>query len=84
VKHRLSNISTINFLGYLFLGCGIADTVADFVSRIEFSFPLNMGIVLGNTGMIAAGLLGTMAAKSLKELDQRLQRIEDTQHHPHA
>jgi len=80
VKHKISNLWAINLLGYLFLGVGIAGTAADFVSRSLFSFPLDLGLVAGNCALMAVGLLSTMEAKSLKELDQRLQRIEDSQH----
>ena len=83
MKHKISNIWTINLLGYLFMGCGIAGTVADYVSRYQFSIPVDMGTVLANLAIAAAGLLATMTVKSLKELDRRLQRIEDTQYHPH-
>lgn len=81
MKYKMSNIWAINFLGYLFLACGIAGMIADILGRTLFSFALNTGIFPGNAAIAAAGLLATMVAKSLKELDRRLQRIEDTQHH---
>lgn len=71
-----SNTVVITFLGYLFLIAGIAGMIADFVSRSEFGFPLDMGIVLGNGAFIAVGLIGTMSAKSLKELNRRVRQLE--------
>jgi hypothetical protein len=76
VEQKTSNLWAINLLGYLFLACGIGGTIADFVSRWRFSFPLNMGIIAGNVAMIAAGLFGTMVVASLKDVDARLKQIE--------
>ena len=77
MRYDMRNIWATNFLGYLFLVCGIAGTVIDFVSRFQFSFPLDMGIVLGNGAIAAAGLLATMLVKSLRELGRRLETIEN-------
>ena len=77
MKSQRANIAALNFLAYGFLVCGIGGTIADIVSRWQFSFPFNLGIVLGNGAFTAAGLLSTMAAASLRDFDRRLRAVEE-------
>jgi TRAP-type C4-dicarboxylate transport system permease small subunit len=67
----------VRLFGFLIFGWGILSTIADFASRMLYSFPLEMGIVLGNGAILLVGLVAITAAKALKNLEERLDRIED-------
>ncbi len=76
---RLDNVQTMNVLAYLFLATGLICMVDDVAIQIRSSLDFDLGAFFGSGAMAAAGLLSTMAATSLKELDRRLQRIENAQ-----
>ena len=67
----------LRLLGYLIFACGASGFVIDYVTRIRYSLPQNMGIVLGNGALTLLGLITYVAAKHLQNLDKRLSRIED-------
>ena len=64
--------STISLFGYFLLGCGFLMWIVDFALYGVSHFPIHLGF-----GSIAlTGLVATMAAKQLKSLEDRLEKIE--------
>lgn len=76
MERRISITGAMSLLGYLFLVAGIGGLVAYYVTIALFSFPRNLEIILGDAALVAVGLLGTMAASSLRELESRVRRME--------
>ncbi|MEA2987089.1 MAG: hypothetical protein QOD94_3343 [Alphaproteobacteria bacterium] len=66
-------------IGYVVLAGGITSTAQDIVSRIMFSAPLNMGIVIGNGALLLLALVTLLAAKYFKILEDRLSKLEGPQ-----
>jgi len=72
----VSKALPVKISGYGILIVGILNTIIDFVSRIEYSFPLNMGLAIGNVAIVFLGAITVMIAQCLKSLEQRLAKIE--------
>lgn len=66
----------IKILGYAILTLGVFGTADYYVTSIIYSYPQNMGIVVGNSAMILLGLVTTAVASCLKNLEGRLDKIE--------
>lgn len=76
MPERRYNSRGVLIAGYIVFALGIGNTVADFVSRIEFSFPLNIGIVIGNSAIMLIGLVSLIVGRCLKRLEERLDELE--------
>jgi hypothetical protein len=76
MSFQRSSPFSVRMFGYLILGAGVLSTAADFYSRIELSFPLNMGIAIGNTVFVLLGLVAIAVAQCLQTLEDRLDKIE--------
>lgn len=66
----------------VFIAWAALATLADFISRYRFSYPFDLGVVLGNAAMAAAGLVAAAVTRSLRNMEERLQRLEDLQSRP--
>jgi hypothetical protein len=62
--------------GYVIFAFGVLSTGIDFHARIYRSFPLDMGIVLGNCALLLLGLTAQVIAQSIRKLERRLERID--------
>jgi hypothetical protein len=67
-----NNSTAISLFGYFLFGAGILMWIVDFALYGVSNFPIHLGY-----GSIAlTGLVATMAAKQLKNLEDRLEKIE--------
>ncbi len=62
--------------GYIILGLGISGFASDYFTRLQYSLSGDMGIVLGDGAITLLGIITVTIAKCLKNLEQRLDRIE--------
>ena len=65
----------ILIFGYLILALGVFGTADYYVTNILYSYPQNMGIILGNSAITLLGLVTAAVAKCLKNLEERLDGI---------
>ena len=73
-----SGSSTVRFLGYMIFGFGILSILQYFDIRFRYSQPPDMGIALGSGAIVFTGLVALSVADSLKKLEQRIARLEET------
>jgi hypothetical protein len=76
VKLIRNPTASINFLGYLFFAFGVGSAIDHFLHVSFFGYPPDLGIVLGDSAFMAIGLIATTVARALKNMDQRLRRLE--------
>ena len=76
---RMAKITSrgVRLFGYMIFGWGILSTATDVVSRFQFFFPQNMGIVLANGAILMIGLVAITVATALRGLGERLDKIEN-------
>jgi hypothetical protein len=67
---------SLQVAGYIILAAGLSGTALDYIFRYFYSFPQNMGIVLGNSAIVLLGCVTWMAATSIKKLERRLDLLE--------
>jgi hypothetical protein len=70
------NAHTILICDYFVFVIGLVGTVADFINRAAFNYPLNLGIVLGNGAVVIIFLFALMISKCLLKIESRLDLIE--------
>lgn len=63
-------------VGYFVLSVAIFDAAIDFISRLKFGYPFNLGIVLSNGNTAITGFLAIIVSKSMRNTQSRLDRIE--------
>lgn len=63
----------------VFIGWGALGTLADIYSKHRYSAPLDIGLILGNAGITAAGLVAAAVTRSLGKIEDRLQKLETLQ-----
>lgn len=68
------------FFGYVILAGGIFNVGFDLHHRIYWSVPTDMGIVIGETGLILTGLIAQTIGQCLRRLETRLDEIEAKRH----
>ena len=66
----------VRVFGYGILACAALGYVDYFAMSILYSYPQNMGIVLGNSALALLGLVTTQIGACLKSLEERLERLE--------
>ena len=66
----------LRVFGYIILALGLGGTANDHITRYFYSFPQNMGIVLGNGAICLLGLVTISVATSIKKLERRLDLLE--------
>ena len=72
----LAGSSGVRIFGYVIFCWGALSTAFDFYTVYFRSFPINMGISLGNGAIVLLGLVAIVVAKALKSLENRLQALE--------
>jgi hypothetical protein len=65
--------------GYVIFALGLVGMGLDFYSRSAWSYPLNMGIVIGNSALCLLGLTAQVIAQSVSKLEKRLDRLAPRQ-----
>jgi hypothetical protein len=65
--------------GYFVIAVGVLGFVTDFITRNFFSYPFNLGIILGNGATTLVGLFALLISKRLMNIEERLDRIEGVQ-----
>jgi hypothetical protein len=68
----------VSVFGYVSLALGVFGMADYYFARVEYSAPQNMGIVQGNTALMLLGVTAVVIAQSLKSLEKRLGKIENT------
>jgi hypothetical protein len=63
--------------GYALFVFGALSTIVDHLAWLQFSFPRNLGVIIGNGAVMLLGLLAIIIADSLKRLEGRLNRLEE-------
>ena len=62
--------------GYVIFAVGAVGMGLDFYSRNAWSYPLNMGIFVGNSALCLLGLTAQVVAQSIQSLEKRLDSLE--------
>lgn len=71
--------SAVRLAGYMLFGYGLWSMLEYFFLRIQYSMPMDRGIALGSGAIMFAGLAMLLVATSLRDLEQRLRRLENGQ-----
>lgn len=66
-------------LGYMIFACGLLSLIADFIARTIFSYPFNLGIVLGSGAIALTGVVTITLAHFVKVVENRLDKLEKIQ-----
>jgi hypothetical protein len=76
MSEKRPNLLPLRLLAYVILAGGLVLTAADFFTRPEMAIPTDMGVVLGNGALVLLGLVTSMIASVLRNLEKRLDKIE--------
>ena len=68
----------VRLWGFIIIGMALVNYAHDYYTRIVLSFPLNMGIAIGNLALMVIGGTTLVIASYLIRLEQRLDRMEGT------
>jgi len=79
MRALMKKILSLRFLGNVVFALGVLEIIHDFVRVSYFSFPFNLGIVLGNIAIVLVGLVASMSANEFKKLEERLERLQARQ-----
>jgi hypothetical protein len=63
--------------GLIVVGMGLLDTAQDYYLRLVLSYPLNMGIIVGNTAIVVIGATTLIIAGCLGNLEKRVDKIDN-------
>jgi archaellum biogenesis protein FlaJ (TadC family) len=75
---RKGRIQVTLWFCYLLTIWGVVASIADYVSRTQFSFPFNLGIVLGNGAIALIGLVGIALCRHIQKIEDRLSKLENS------
>jgi hypothetical protein len=76
MSEKRQNWLPLRVLAYAILAGGLVGTAAEFFTRPEMAIPQDLGRVLGNGALVLLGLVTSMIASVLKNLEMRLDKIE--------
>jgi len=62
--------------GYVILAVGVVGWSLDLYSRNVWSYPFDIGLVIGNSALCLLGLTAQIIAQSIQRLEKRLDGIE--------
>jgi hypothetical protein len=79
-----SGVLPIRILGYLVLAAGLGGMAIDYIARLQYSAPQNMGIVLGNSALALVGCVTWALATALQKVERRLDELEQSRQAPAA
>jgi hypothetical protein len=77
-----SGSPVLRIFGYIIFAYGAISTFLYIFYQVRYSTDPDMGIVLGNGAIILAGLVALSAATCLRNLEQRLDRLENSRAPP--
>lgn len=67
---------SLQVFGYVISAFGLSGWALDYLSRYLYSYPQNMGIVLGNGTIVLLGCVTLTAARCIKNLQRRVDLLE--------
>jgi hypothetical protein len=76
MSEKRQNWLPLRVLAYAILAGGLVGTAAEFFTRSEMAIPQDLGRVLGNGALVLLGLVTSMIAGVLRNLEKRLDEIE--------
>lgn len=72
-KHKHIWVSTY---AYAWMALGVIFTISDFVRSLQYSIRVDMAFIQIHTVLFIIGFVALLIASALKDLDQRLRRLE--------
>ena len=72
------NSRVISVLAYIFAFLGASNMIYERFQKYYLSIPFDRGILQGNVAMLAVTLVALLIAQSLRNLERRLTRIEES------